>query len=72
MLITYTIHLLYVPSKIHRCVCKYSFRNDILCAKIANIQGLIPLQISPPPRTGSSDFNLEPMANNLLRTVVIC
>jgi hypothetical protein len=38
MLITYGSHLLYITLQINRCVCKYSFRNDILCAKIANIQ----------------------------------
>jgi hypothetical protein len=71
MLIAYILHLLYIPLKINRCVCKYSFRNDILCAKFANIQGPFPLQISPPIRTGSSDFNVEPRANNLVCTAVI-
>ena len=62
MLIAYILHLLYMHFETHRCVCKYSFRNDILCAEIANIQGPFPLHISPPIHTGSSDFNVEPRA----------
>lgn len=37
--ITFILHLFYILLKIHRCVCKYSFRNDILCTKTAHIQG---------------------------------